>query len=107
MALLFSYGSLQRAEVQHAAFGRLFDGMQDALVAFELVPPAPGVSPHANVIRSNRNDCRVPGTAFEVTEAELAAADEYERRDGYVRIAATLASGKSAWVYVDAGPSGR
>jgi len=107
MALLFSYGSLQRAEVQRAAFGRLLEGTQDALVAFEFVPPAPGVSPHANVIRSSRNDSRVPGTAFEITDAELAAADEYERRDGYVRIAATLASGKSTWVYVDAGSGGR
>ena len=107
MALLFSYGSLQRVEVQRTTFGRVLDGMQDALVAFEFVPPTPGISPHANVIRSGRNDSRVPGTAYEITDAELAAADEYERRDGYIRIAATLASGKSTWVYVDSGASGR
>jgi len=31
----------------------------------------------------------------------LAAADAYERRAAYKRIAARLASGKRAWVYVD------
>ncbi len=40
--------------------------------------------------------------AFEVTDAELAAADDYERPAAYVRIAVVLASGASAWVYVHA-----
>lgn len=40
------------------------------------------------------------GTAFEVTDAERAAADEYERPASYIRIEATLASGARAWVYV-------
>lgn len=40
---------------------------------------------------------------FEIADAELAAADEYERTAAYTRIAATLASGKQAWVYVHAG----
>ena len=40
------------------------------------------------------------GTVFEITDAELAAADEYERPAAYNRIAVTLASGKKAWVYV-------
>jgi gamma-glutamylcyclotransferase (GGCT)/AIG2-like uncharacterized protein YtfP len=44
----------------------------------------------------------VSGTVFEITDAELAAADEYERLAAYKRIAAMLASGKQAWVYVDA-----
>jgi orotate phosphoribosyltransferase len=39
---------------------------------------------------------------FEVTDAELAAADTYERRVAYTRIHVTLASGRPAWVYVDA-----
>lgn len=41
------------------------------------------------------------GTVFEVTEAELAAADRYEPA-GYKRVSARLASGKQAWVYADA-----
>jgi hypothetical protein len=43
----------------------------------------------------------VPGMVFEVTAAELAAADAYEVAD-YKRVAARLASGATAWVYVKA-----
>jgi gamma-glutamylcyclotransferase (GGCT)/AIG2-like uncharacterized protein YtfP len=43
----------------------------------------------------------VSGTVFEITDAELAAADRYEQLAAYRRIAVTLASGKRAWVYVD------
>jgi gamma-glutamylcyclotransferase (GGCT)/AIG2-like uncharacterized protein YtfP len=51
----------------------------------------------------------VSGTAFEVSEAELAAADEYEKQAAYVRIEVTLASGAQAWVYVHrrSAPQGR
>jgi gamma-glutamylcyclotransferase (GGCT)/AIG2-like uncharacterized protein YtfP len=44
----------------------------------------------------------VSGTVFEITDAEIAAADQYEQLAIYQRIAVTLASGKRAWVYVDA-----
>jgi gamma-glutamylcyclotransferase (GGCT)/AIG2-like uncharacterized protein YtfP len=44
----------------------------------------------------------VSGTVFDVSDAELAAADRYEQAATYVRIAAVLASGKQAWLYVDA-----
>lgn len=102
MPKLFSYGSLQSQDVQIAAFGRALGGRADQLVSFKFVAPIPGKTPHANVVRSANAALRVGGQAFDVTESELAAADEYERRDGYVRIAARLASGSEAWVYVDA-----
>ena len=38
---------------------------------------------------------------FEITDDELARADEYEVRE-YSRITVELASGRQAWVYVDA-----
>jgi hypothetical protein len=38
---------------------------------------------------------------FEITEAELLAADGYEVSD-YRRVAARLRSGRTAWVYVKA-----
>jgi hypothetical protein len=44
---------------------------------------------------------RVPGTVFEVSNAELAHADAYEVA-ACVRVKAPLASGLDAWVYVDA-----
>lgn len=98
MPLVFSYGSLQEERVQLSTFGRLLPGSRDELVGFELA----SARGHANVVRSGRSDSRVSGTVFEITDAELAAADRYEQRDGYTRIAASLASGTQAWVYVDA-----
>jgi hypothetical protein len=38
----------------------------------------------------------------EITDAELAAADQCEQLAAYKRVAATLASGRQAWAYVDA-----
>ena len=42
MPLLFSYGSLQRTEVQQSTFGRPLAGTTDVLPGFGLVPPAAG-----------------------------------------------------------------
>ena len=44
---------------------------------------------------------RAAGTVFDVSDDELARADDYEV-DAYRRVAVTLASGMQAWVYVDA-----
>jgi hypothetical protein len=44
----------------------------------------------------------LPGAVFEITEEELAAADKYEQEAAYTRLAAPLASGRQAWVYVEA-----
>ena len=41
----------------------------------------------------------IDGTVFEITAAELQAADEYEVED-YTRIEVPLRSGGAAWVYV-------
>ena len=111
MPLLFSYGSLQREHVQLSTFGRLLQGQRDELPGFEpslvsiedpLVVATSGKTHHANVTVNDRHDSRVNGTVFEITDAELAAADQYERLAAYTRVAAILASGKQAWVYVDA-----
>ena len=111
MPTLFSYGSLQQPHVQVSTFGRLLDGHHDELPGFEpstvaiedpAVVTARGRTHHANALFNGRPDSRIAGMAFDVTDAELAAADEYERRDGYVRIWATLASGQETWLYVDA-----
>jgi hypothetical protein len=110
MPLLFSYGTLQHADVQLATFGRRLEGQGDELPGFEpsLVPiedphivATTGRTHHANVTFNGRTDSRVRGTVFEVTDAELAAADRFEEPAAYTRIAAMLASGKRAWVYVE------
>jgi hypothetical protein len=111
MPLLFSYGTLQQDDVQLSAFGRRLQGVRDELVGFEpsLVPiedpqiaAATDATHHANAAFTGRPESRVPGTVFAVTNAELAAADDHERLAAYTRIPVTLASGKQAWVYVDA-----
>jgi gamma-glutamylcyclotransferase (GGCT)/AIG2-like uncharacterized protein YtfP len=52
-------------------------------------------------VMPGRKDDSVAGMVFEVTAEELAAADAYEVSD-YKRVAAPLASGVTAWVYVKA-----
>ena len=61
-------------------------------------PAASGKSHHAVVRFNGRDDSRVRGMAFEVSDGELASADRYEPA-GYKRICALLASGRGAWVY--------
>jgi gamma-glutamylcyclotransferase (GGCT)/AIG2-like uncharacterized protein YtfP len=111
MPLLFSYGTLQQDSVQLSTFGRLLQGQRDELPGFEpslvkiedpQVAATSGTTHHANATFNGRHDSRVSGTVFEVTDAELAAADLYEQPAAYTRVAVTLASGREAWVYVHA-----
>ena len=112
MPLLFSYGTLQHADVQLATFGRLLRGQSDELPGFEpsrveiadaQLVASSGETHHLNVVFNGRNDSRVSGTVFEVSDAELAAADRYEQPAEYERRTVTLASGRQAWVYVYVG----
>ena len=96
MPLLFSYGTLQTAEVQQSTFGRLVRAERDRLLRF-----APAMAgPHANAVFTGDPADGVPGMALDLTDAELSRADEYERPFDYRRISVTLASGREAWVYV-------
>jgi hypothetical protein len=110
MPLLFSYGTLQEEAVQLSTFGRLLRGHPDELIGFELSTlrvqdpafvAASGKSDHAIVRFDGKNESRVRGTAFDVSEEELAMADRYEPA-GYNRISTTLASGRTAWVFAAA-----
>jgi Gamma-glutamyl cyclotransferase, AIG2-like len=110
MPKLFSYGTLQQEDVQLATFGRRLTGMRDALVGFsqsmvaiddpEVVRKS-GRTHHPIVAFTGASEDRVPGMAFEISDAELVHADAYEVA-AYVRVKAPLASGLDAWVYVDA-----
>lgn len=108
MPLLFSYGTLQRADVQLSTFGRRVVAQGDELLRCESarvriddpeVAAKLGTTHHANVTFNTDDASRVPGVVFEVTDAELAKVDEYEAAFSYQRVAATLASGRQAWVY--------
>jgi gamma-glutamylcyclotransferase (GGCT)/AIG2-like uncharacterized protein YtfP len=107
---LFSYGTLRRAEVQLASFGRLLAGRPDTLrgyksVMLEITDPdvvaTSGMKFHPIVVETGNPADEVAGTLFAITAAELAAADAYEVSD-YKRIEVVLKSGTSAWVYVKA-----
>jgi hypothetical protein len=110
MPLLFSYGTLQLENVQLSLFGRRLSGHRDELVGFEQslvhvddpnVVAASGKTHHPIVKFNGIPTSRVPGTVFELSDAELIHADSYEP-PAYQRIATKLASGKQAWVYTDA-----
>ncbi len=109
--LLFSYGTLRQPEVQRATFGHEIDGTPDAIVGYDLdyvtitdprVIAASGSDRHPILKPTDRADAAVEGMVFAISEADLAAADEYEV-DDYRRITVPLRSGGEAWVYVFAG----
>lgn len=107
--LLFSYGTLQNKNVQIANFGRELTGCEDALpgyarrvvgIADPKIAALTGESHYTNVEPSSNPEDAVIGTAFEITEQELAAADRYEEGAEYRRILVALRSGHQAWVYI-------
>jgi gamma-glutamylcyclotransferase (GGCT)/AIG2-like uncharacterized protein YtfP len=109
--LLFSYGTLRQPEVQRATFGRELDGSPDAIVGYDLdyvtitdphVIATSGSDRHPILRQTDRPGAAVEGTVFAISEADLAAADEYEV-DDYRRVAVPLRSGERAWVYVFGG----
>jgi hypothetical protein len=110
MPLLFSYGTLRDPAVQRANFGRELGGRPDALPGYRLgqleitdldVVALSGTAHHPVVTPTGNPADQVEGAVFEITDAELVAADGYEV-DDYRRVLCPLASGSEAWVYVAA-----
>ncbi len=108
--LLFSYGTLQLAQVQLSSFGRLLDGEEDAMTGYrtdmiEITDPEvlrrSGQRFYPLVVLSDKAEDEVAGKVFHITARELAAADAYEVSD-YKRVEVPLKSGRRAWVYVKA-----
>lgn len=108
--LLFSYGTLQDKAVQLANFGRELAGEADQMLGYsqswvEITDPqvlaSSGKTHHPIVIPSGDVEDEVSGMVFQISEQELAAADAYEVSD-YKRVSVALASGLTAWVYVQA-----
>jgi Gamma-glutamyl cyclotransferase, AIG2-like len=107
---LFSYGTLRQANVQSATFGRLLEGRPDVLAGYACSPmtitdphviAASGAAVHTIARPSGDAADRIEGLVFQVTAAELDAADRYE--SGPIRrIAVRLVSGEEAFVYVAA-----
>jgi hypothetical protein len=105
---LFSYGTLQLPEVQHATYGRLLEGRVDVLLGFRLVPltitnpqvvALSGEPIHMIACRTGDLADRIGGVVYQITPAELEATDDYEG-DAYARIEVHLESGDTAFVYI-------
>lgn len=110
---LFTYGTLQMREVQLARFGRLLQGRRDALPGYrttelQITDPeviaVSGTDRHLLVVPSDDPADSVEGVVLELTDKELAAADDYEV-DDYARVEVTLVSGIKAWAYLESTPS--
>lgn len=104
---LFSYGTLQKSEVQLKLFGRLLTGAKDKLKGYKLASIeikdatflAKGEDKFQLTLVPSKNDADViEGIVFEISEEELLLADKY-KPDGYKRIRIALESGKEAWIY--------
>ena len=111
--LLFSYGTLQKREIQITHFGRELTGRADTLPGYRrrmLTVTEPSVieltgetqTPTAEP-SSGAGDS-IAGVVFEITPDELAAVDKYEHAARYRRLRVTLSSGAEAWLYVHSTP---
>ncbi|MCX4665267.1 gamma-glutamylcyclotransferase [Streptomyces sp. NBC_01381] len=110
---LFTYGTLQLREVQLSRFGRLLQGRSDALPGYRTteiritdpdVIAVSGTDRHLLVVPSGDPADAVEGAVLELTDEELAAADDYEV-DDYARVEVTLVSGAKAWAYLESARS--
>lgn len=106
---LFSYGTLQQESVQLANFNRKLRGRIDSVLGWRMstvqirdpqVLAESGLAVHRILVPGAPAD-EVHGVVFDITPAELKAADGYET-DDYKRVKLKLRSGSEAWVYVSA-----
>ena len=106
-AWLFSYGTLQKSEVQLALFGRRLDGRPDVLTGYAVSPllitdpgviATSGTAQHTIARQTGDSRDEVAGTVFRIGLAELRAADAYEV--DCQRVAVRLRSGIEAFLYV-------
>lgn len=105
---LFSYGTLQKVEVQLKLFGRILEGTTEVLKGYRTQSIeikdeaflAGGNSKNQLTIvhTSNENDY-IEGSVFKLTSDELQMADKYEPGN-YKRIGVECESGKKAWIYL-------
>lgn len=108
MVYLFSYGTLQKEQVQLETFGRLLNGEKDILIDYkinriEITDPEvlrkSNQKYHPILEFSGNKTDEVEGILFEVTKEEILQADEYEV-DNYKRIETVFKSGKKGFIYV-------
>ncbi|MGN6531693.1 MAG: gamma-glutamylcyclotransferase family protein [Ginsengibacter sp.] len=108
MPFLFSYGTLQKEQVQIETFGRILQGEKDNLPGYEVsmleitdaeVLRKSNQKYHPILQFSGNENSMVEGMLYELTNEEISRADEYEVED-YKRIEAVFKSGKTGFIYV-------
>lgn len=103
---LFSYGTLQRDDVQLQLFGRLVRGVKDILNGYKIASIeitdesflATGADKFQKTLIQSKDDF-IEGTVLEITNEELLIVDKYEPVN-YQRVKVNLNSNKVAWIYV-------
>jgi gamma-glutamylcyclotransferase (GGCT)/AIG2-like uncharacterized protein YtfP len=107
MQYLFSYGTLQKSEVQLKLFGRLLEGSKDILEGYKTADIVITDAAFLTKEESRQltavvsSDDMILGMVFEISSEDLAIVDRYEPSN-YERISVTLRSGKQAWLYLAA-----
>ncbi len=105
--ILFSYGTLQKPELQMELFGRIINGSPDILCKYkigkiEIKDPEfvlkSGQQFHLVALPSASDADTISGIALEISAGELLMADTYEPEE-YKRINVMLDSGREAWLY--------
>ncbi|MEO7922692.1 MAG: gamma-glutamylcyclotransferase family protein [Chitinophagaceae bacterium] len=105
---LFSYGTLQKEEVQIKLFGRLLHGEKDSLPGYRLAAvevkdekflAGKEEKVQRTALPSENKAARIEGMIFELSPREILQADSYEPEE-YKRTEVTLSSGKKAWIYL-------
>ena len=105
--MLFSYGTLQFANVQKDLFGRIVDMKDDVLEGYKVskikirdskVITKSGTDIHPILVFSGDKNDIVKGKVLNLTKQDIIECDNYEVSD-YTRKKVTLKSGKNAWIY--------
>jgi len=95
---LFSYGSLQNAEIQLTLYNRKLVGIEDRLLGYTFSDQK--IEARYPIIYKTQNlKDSITGVVYEISEEELLLTDAYEG-SSYQRVQVQLASGIIAWCYV-------
>lgn len=105
---LFSYGTLQKQEVQQKLFGRILEATPEVLKAYriqlieitdEAFLAGGNSKDQLTIVHTGDANDHIKGSVLELTGDELQIADKYEP-DNYKRLEVECESGKMAWIYV-------
>lgn len=108
MEYLFSYGTLQKEEIQLKLFGRLLASEPDTLEGYKVSTIEIEDRAFLNQGEERFQKTVIPtgicadfvkGMVLELSEAELDLVEKYEPKS-YLRMKVKLDSGKSAWVFL-------